>query len=37
VRIDDDDLELHNLDTVDLTGLYEDDGVSEPSARRRAS
>jgi hypothetical protein len=32
VRIDDDDIELHNLDTVDLTGLYE-----QEAAERRAS
>ncbi len=24
VRIDDDDIELHNMDTIDLTGLYQD-------------
>ncbi|MFN2517736.1 MAG: hypothetical protein ABR604_01655 [Jatrophihabitantaceae bacterium] len=36
VRIDDDDIELHNLDTVDLTGLYnEEAGVA--AAQRRAS
>ena len=37
VRIDDDDLDLHNHDTVDLTGLYQEEGVSEPRAQRRAS
>lgn len=37
VRIDDDDIELHNLDTVDLTGLYEEETVRQPSAVRRAS
>jgi len=37
VRIDDDDLELHNHDTVDLTGLYQEEGISEPTAQRRAS
>ena len=36
VRIDDDDLELHNMDTIDLTGLYSED-ASEPAAQRRAS
>jgi hypothetical protein len=36
VRIDDDDIELHNLDTIDLTGLYEQD-AAEPAAQRRAS
>ena len=38
VRIDDDDLDLHNLDTIDLTGLYvaaEDE--HEVAAERRAS
>ena len=39
VRIDDDDIELHSMDTIDLTGLYTEDlapagaGVGE----RRAS
>jgi hypothetical protein len=36
VRIDDDDIELHNLDTIDLTGLYNDE-LSEAAAQRRAS
>lgn len=36
VRIDDDDLELHNLDTIDLTGLYNDE-LTEAAAQRRAS
>jgi predicted lipid-binding transport protein (Tim44 family) len=36
VRIDDDDLELHNLDTVDLTGLYSEE-AGEAAAQRRAS
>ncbi|MEA2424989.1 MAG: hypothetical protein QOH13_1399 [Thermoleophilaceae bacterium] len=36
VRIDDDDIELHNLDTIDLTGLYNDE-LSEATAQRRAS
>ncbi len=37
VRIDDDDVELHNLDTVDLTGLYDEQAGSGPVAERRAS
>ncbi len=37
VRIDDDDVALHNHDTVDLTGLYDEDAVTAGSARRRAS
>ena len=36
VRIDDDDIDLHNMDTIDLTGLY-NDGLSEAAAQRRAS
>lgn len=36
VRIDDDDLELHNLDTVDLTGLYNEE-AGQAAAQRRAS
>jgi hypothetical protein len=36
VRIDDDDIELHNLETVDLTGLY-DEEVGAAVAQRRAS
>ena len=36
VRIDDDDIELHNLDTIDLTGIY-DEELSAPAAQRRAS
>lgn len=36
VRIDDDDFALHNHDTVDLTGLY-DEEFPEPTAERRAS
>jgi hypothetical protein len=36
VRIDDDDLELHNLDTIDLTGLYTEELGGEV-AQRRAS
>jgi hypothetical protein len=38
VRIDDDDLELQSMDTMDLTGLYvEDEGHAEPVTERRAS
>jgi hypothetical protein len=38
VRIDDDDDPLlHTLDTIDLTGLYEDAAPGEPAAERRAS
>jgi hypothetical protein len=36
VRIDDDDLELQNMDTIDLTGVYNEELV-EPTAHRRAS
>lgn len=36
VRIDDDDIELHNMDTIDLTGLYHE-ALAEPAAQRRAS
>jgi hypothetical protein len=36
VRIDDDDIELHNMDTIDLTGLYQE-SLAEASAQRRAS
>jgi hypothetical protein len=36
VRIDDDDLELQNLDTIDLTGIYTEE-VVEQTAHRRAS
>ena len=36
VRIDDEDLELHNLDTVDLTGLYNEE-LGAGAAQRRAS
>jgi hypothetical protein len=36
VRIDDDDLELHNMDTIDLTGLYQE-SLAEASTQRRAS
>jgi hypothetical protein len=37
VRIDDDDIELHNLDTVDLTGLYNEELAAQSTAQRRAS
>ena len=37
VRIDDDDIELQSLDTIDLTGLYSEDLEAEPVAQRRAS
>ena len=40
VRIDDDDIELHNMDTIDLTGLYRseehDDHEVAQLAQRRA-
>ena len=36
VRIDDDDIELHNLDTIDLTGLYTEEAAEE-AVQRRAS
>jgi hypothetical protein len=36
VRIDDDDIELHNMDTIDLTGLYNEQ-LAEAAAQRRAS
>jgi hypothetical protein len=36
VHIDDDSIDLHNLDTIDLTGLYAEEGY-EPASRRRAS
>jgi hypothetical protein len=36
VRIDDDDIELHTLDTVDLTGLYEEGRDENPLTQRRA-
>jgi hypothetical protein len=37
VRIDDDDIELHNMDTIDLTGLYNEELASQATAQRRAS
>ena len=35
VRIDDDDIEFQNMDTIDLTGLYSEEPVA--AAQRRAS
>jgi hypothetical protein len=37
VRIDDDDIELHSMDTIDLTGLYNEELAAEATAQRRAS
>jgi membrane protein implicated in regulation of membrane protease activity len=37
VRIDDDDIELHNMDTIDLTGLYNEELAAEAAVQRRAS
>ncbi|HEY3632703.1 MAG TPA: hypothetical protein VGL21_17500 [Jatrophihabitantaceae bacterium] len=37
VRIDDDDLALHDHDTIDLTGLYEEEADAPQAAERRAS
>jgi membrane protein implicated in regulation of membrane protease activity len=34
VRIDDDDIELHSMDTIDLTGLYSEEVVASASQRR---
>ena len=36
VRIDDDDIELHDMDTIDLTGVYEAE-LATAAAQRRAS
>ena len=36
VRIDDDDIELHNMDTIDLTGMY-DQELPQVASQRRAS
>jgi hypothetical protein len=36
VRIDDDDIDLHSMDTIDLTGLYTEE-VAAASTQRRAS
>jgi hypothetical protein len=35
VRIDDDDITLHNLDTVDLTGLYNEESSIAPAVQQR--
>ena len=32
VRIDDDDIELHSMDTIDLTGLYNEDATADGHA-----
>jgi len=39
VQIDDDDLDLHSMETIDLTGIYSEDGEAQdaPTASRRAS
>ncbi len=37
VRIDDDDLDLHSMDTIDLTGLYSEESELESMRQRRAS
>jgi hypothetical protein len=37
VRIDDDDLELQSMDTIDLTGVYSEEADAEPATVRRAS
>lgn len=34
VRIDDDDIELHSMDTIDLTGLYHEETAPAASQRR---
>ncbi|SHH56775.1 hypothetical protein SAMN05443575_4104 [Jatrophihabitans endophyticus] len=36
VRIDDDDIELHSMDTIDLTGLYNEEAATA-ALQRRAS
>jgi membrane protein implicated in regulation of membrane protease activity len=36
VRIDDDDIELHSMDTIDLTGLYSEE-LAAAASQRRAS
>jgi uncharacterized membrane protein YuzA (DUF378 family) len=36
VRIDDDDVSLDHLDTIDLTGLYSEVELEDPATRRRA-
>jgi hypothetical protein len=37
VRIDDDDLALHDHDTIDLTGLYAEETFAQNAPQRRAS
>jgi hypothetical protein len=37
VRIDDDNIELHNLDTIDLTGVYNEAEFVSDQRQRRAS
>jgi len=37
VRIDDDDLDLQSMDTMDLTGLYTEEQAEQPVTQRRAS
>ena len=37
VRIDDDDLALHDHDTIDLTGLYAEETLAQSAPQRRAS
>jgi len=37
VRIDDDDLALHDHDTIDLTGLYAEETLAQTAPQRRAS
>lgn len=34
VRIDDDDIELHSMDTIDLTGLYNEEAAAAAMQRR---
>ena len=36
VRIDEDDVSLDHLDTIDLTGLYSEVELEDPAIRRRA-
>ena len=37
VRIDDDDIELHNMETIDLTGVYSEEVEPQVASQRRAS
>ena len=37
VRIDDGDIELHNMDTIDLTGVYAEEIEPQVASQRRAS